>query len=425
MKHRCTTLRTAQRGAASLVVAMILLFGMTMVAFYANRGLLFEQKTSANQYRATSAFEVAEAGIEWATARLNEPQKINTACAASAVTSDRTFRDKYLRHTTAANGFNPVPSGGSGIRPGCRLPASGTPVCSCPDAGSPSLGTVSEPRFTVSFAPGADPESVVLTAIGCTAGTQCVPEDPLASADATAQVRVVVKLLPTLRSNPLAALTAGGDVTLGGTTDNIGNNDPLTNYMTVNAETLRVTWPGAPVIASTTPDPPENAVFRAHFGQDLLDYKGNAATAVICDAAVYGAICPASTVTCTGGPGCATTLVNEIAKGRSQFWIDAEPEFTDANVPVEVGKVNNPVLLVSPYRFTFSGTRPLHGVLVGAGQTFDIRGAGTTEVRGAIIARNDFDSTSNFTLSYRADVLQKLRPAAGAMVRVPGSWSDM
>ena len=74
--------RLRQRGAASLVVAMILLFGMTMVAFYANRGLLFEQRTSANQYRATSAFEVAEAGLEWATARLNEPQKTSTRLAA-------------------------------------------------------------------------------------------------------------------------------------------------------------------------------------------------------------------------------------------------------------------------------------------------------------------------------------------------------
>ncbi len=419
------TPRVAQQGAASLVVAMILLFGMTMVAFYANRGLLFEQRTSANQYRATSAFEVAEAGLEWATARLNDPRKITAAsCSAPENGTGITFRDKYLRHTTATNVFNPVPAGGGGIRPGCRLSSSAL-VCDCPDAGSPNLGSASEPRFTVWFQATSDPESVLVTSIGCTASTQCLPENPLASADATAMVRVVVKLLPTLRANPLAALTAGGDVTLGGTTDNIVNNDPLTNYMTVNAASLQVTWPGAPVFTSTTPDPPQNAVFRAHFGQDLLDYKGGSATTIVCDPAVYGAVCPAGTVTCTGGPGCATSVINEIAKGRTQFWIDAELEFNNANVPAEVGNANNPVLLVSPHRMTFSGTRPVHGVLFGAGQNFEIRGAGTTEVRGAIIARNDVDSTSNFTLSYRADVLQKLRPAAGQMVRVPGSWSDM
>ena len=60
-----------RRGAASLVVVMILFFIITLVAAYTSRNLLFEQRTSANQYRATLAFETADAGIEWAIARLN------------------------------------------------------------------------------------------------------------------------------------------------------------------------------------------------------------------------------------------------------------------------------------------------------------------------------------------------------------------
>jgi hypothetical protein len=422
MNPNTTTPRSAQRGAASLVVAMVLLFGMTMVAFYANRGLLFEQKTSANQYRATSAFEVAEAGIEWATARLNEPQKIDASCGASAGVADKTFRDKYLQHTTIPT-FNPAGIGT--VRPGCRFPAIGAPVCSCPDLGNPSLGTASEPRFAVEFGL-ASPETVVISSIGCTAGTKCIPGDT--ASDATARIRVIVKLLPTLRSDPKAALTAGGDVTLGGTTDNIVNNDVATNFRTVSAATLRITWPGAPVIPVTTPDPPANAVFRAYFGQDMADYKANAATTVICDAGVYGPLygpCPAGTIACTGGPACAAAVVSEIARGRTQFWVDAALEFTNANVPVEVGNANNPVLIATPFGITFSGNTPLYGVLFGAGQSWDIQGLGTTEVRGAIIARNDFNSTGNFTLRYDPAVLQKLRPAAGTMVRVPGSWNDL
>ena len=58
-----------QRGAASLVVVMVLFFIITLVAAYTSRNLLFEQRTSANQYRSTLAFETAEAGIEWALAR--------------------------------------------------------------------------------------------------------------------------------------------------------------------------------------------------------------------------------------------------------------------------------------------------------------------------------------------------------------------
>jgi Tfp pilus assembly protein PilX len=55
---------SAQQGAATLVISLVLLFGMTVAAFFANRGLIFEQKTSANQYRSTRAFEMAEAGLE-------------------------------------------------------------------------------------------------------------------------------------------------------------------------------------------------------------------------------------------------------------------------------------------------------------------------------------------------------------------------
>ena len=68
-----------QRGATTLVVALVLLFGMTLVTFYANRGQIFEQRTSANQYRSTRAFEMAEAGLEWAAARLTVQRVVYTA----------------------------------------------------------------------------------------------------------------------------------------------------------------------------------------------------------------------------------------------------------------------------------------------------------------------------------------------------------
>ena len=62
---------SAQRGAAALIVVMLLFFIISLVAAYAGRNLIFEQRTSTNQYRATQAFEAAEAGLEWALAMLN------------------------------------------------------------------------------------------------------------------------------------------------------------------------------------------------------------------------------------------------------------------------------------------------------------------------------------------------------------------
>ncbi|HRZ62470.1 MAG TPA: PilX N-terminal domain-containing pilus assembly protein, partial [Rubrivivax sp.] len=45
----------AARGAAALVVVMVLFFIMSLVAAYASRNLIFEQRTSANNYRSTQA----------------------------------------------------------------------------------------------------------------------------------------------------------------------------------------------------------------------------------------------------------------------------------------------------------------------------------------------------------------------------------
>jgi Tfp pilus assembly protein PilX len=84
-----------QRGAAALVVVMVLFFIVALVAAYTSRNLIFEQRTSANQYRSTQAFEAAEAGIDWALAMLNGG-RIDAACRAhtDASTTDDSFRQR-------------------------------------------------------------------------------------------------------------------------------------------------------------------------------------------------------------------------------------------------------------------------------------------------------------------------------------------
>ena len=56
--------RRRQRGVAALVITVLLFFTMLLASVYLNRNLVFEQRSSANQYRATQAFEAAEAGLE-------------------------------------------------------------------------------------------------------------------------------------------------------------------------------------------------------------------------------------------------------------------------------------------------------------------------------------------------------------------------
>ena len=60
MKPRLPTQREQQRGAATLVVVMVLFLIMALLAAYANRSLVFEQRIANGYYRASLAQEMAE-----------------------------------------------------------------------------------------------------------------------------------------------------------------------------------------------------------------------------------------------------------------------------------------------------------------------------------------------------------------------------
>ena len=62
--------RTKQGGAAILSISVIILFLITFVTLYANRGAILEQKMSANQYNHSGSFEAAQGGIDYTMAWL-------------------------------------------------------------------------------------------------------------------------------------------------------------------------------------------------------------------------------------------------------------------------------------------------------------------------------------------------------------------
>ena len=86
--------RVKQRGAASLVVVLMLFFVIALVSAYTSRNLIFEQRTSVNQYRSSMAFEAAEAGMEWATAMLNGGRMGDDCSEATAAAGSTSFRQR-------------------------------------------------------------------------------------------------------------------------------------------------------------------------------------------------------------------------------------------------------------------------------------------------------------------------------------------
>ncbi len=413
--------RRGQRGLGALGVALVLLFAMTMVAFFANRSLLFEQRSSANQYRAVQAFEAAEAGLEWATARLNDPRAVDAACrpAGGATLS---FRARYAP-LTAGLAFAPA----AAARPGCSLGDTSL-TCSCPPDGSPPSLRNDAPSFTVEFAAvSGDADSLRVVSRGCSGlGAQCVPGAAPGAADAAATVQAILKLRPAVRSLPVASVSAGGAVTIDGAL-RLTNTDLRTQGYVVHAGgavelgtiSSVTTLPGSPpanaVIAhdeflarQATQDTDGSGLFAAWFGSTPAQFAAAPTTHRI--------------PTCTGA-GCGVAVQAAHAEGHDSFVVDGDLRLDAAGWPAgSVGTPERPVMLVVRGRLALEGGVPVHGLIYV--DEADGTAAIDAQLHGALLARSRFTVGGTGTIRHDPDLLARLRSAIGVLARVPGSWTD-
>jgi hypothetical protein len=433
-----------QRGAAALAASMLLLFASSIVVFYLNRGLLFEQKTSANQLRSTAAFEVAEAGIEWATGMLNRPYDIDASCNLLA-TANVSFLRRYIQ-----TGY----PGNTGVQvttntfPGCKV--NGTTLdCRCPaPSGSEQVanpGTALQSSFTVAFSPvndpatgSQDPTAVRVTSTGCTpqAG-MCKPltagsAATTGAADANATVSVILKLNPTLRAAPSAALTCGTSCYVGGAYT-VKNEEVLSNGYLVNAGTTidqspaalsrYQTIPGQPVQNALIPSDSSlsslaaggcsnSAMFSAYFGSTLAQYIASPEVKSLpgCD----------NPSTCGG---LINTAYNE---GWRSFWFPDGMSLNNS-APFSVlgaAAAGQGVNLVSDQGININGNITINGLLFSNSIDTNDLGTGTANINGAMIACNSYNNNGSGTLAYNSAALGGTGLRPGLMVRVPGSWRD-
>jgi Tfp pilus assembly protein PilX len=88
-------LLTRQRGAAVLALSVIMLFLITIVTFYANKGAVLEQKISTNQLQYLQAYEAAQGGMDYALAWL--------ATSGSVAWINDTSYPPYNQRSTSAS----------------------------------------------------------------------------------------------------------------------------------------------------------------------------------------------------------------------------------------------------------------------------------------------------------------------------------
>jgi hypothetical protein len=414
-----------ERGIAALALTMVLFFAMVLGIGFVNRNLIFEQRASANQYRSTQAFEAAEAGLEWALARLNDNRRIGTDCLPSADATAVSFRDRYLSYERPSASFSATRWSDAGVAtpllPSCVRGASGWD-CSCPAAGPPNLAAVAShaaaPAFVVQFQDAGRPGLTRVVATGCTSlDGVCVPGSS-SRADATARVQVLFGLLPALRTAPAAALTVRGTVDADAAAFGAHNADAASGLAihaggAIHAAAAQLTVPpGASAAAAVAAG--DSALAALNAAQFFATWFGIDAVGWANQPAAHRLFC---------SDDCTAALLATVANdaGSSLVRIDGDLQLAG---PATFGTPEHPIVLVANGTIRLSGPVAVYGVVYGASLRWsDTAGTGAL-VRGAVISEGDYGGDGAPQFVYDIDVLAQLKGNAGTFARVDGSWRD-
>jgi len=453
----------ARRGAATLIVVMVLFFIVSLVAAYASRNLIFEQKTASNQMRSSQAFEAAEAGVEWALSQLNTG-RATAACVPSTTLTDEVLRERYLSIDPTTGSIAPRTASGAGsVQPSCVFDTTSTDAtdwrwsCRCPavDATSAALTapatTTPAPAFSLRFCsaetasvsnclttPSVRSGVIRVDANGCTRlDASCLAfgaaQTRGAAAEGAATVSAVIALRSALVSPPAAALTLRGELDKsGGTTLALGNADadsgglvlhaggdipsiadlsvstlpgtPATRSLLGNDASLVPAAIGSPALSSS------ERFFLSFFGMRPDTYRRQPATVQI-DCSIT--VCDAAGV----------NTVLSINPGRIIWLRNVTAGFT---LDADVGSATQPAILIVEGDVNATGTATFTGLLYGRKSDWDWDVGGNTTIVGAVIAQNDMDldGGGSLTINYDRAVLTRLRTTYGSFVRVPGGWRD-
>ena len=413
-----------QRGAAALVVTMLLLFAMVLVAVFANRHLVFEQRSSANQVRSTQAFEAAEAGLEWALAQLNTNRRLDANCLPSADPAATSFRDRYLAIARGTGMVTPTTWNQAGattaLQAACVRTSSGW-TCSCPAQGLPTLpaptGSTPAAAFVLQFLPAAKSGVVRVAATGCTGLAGACLAGSTSRADASAKLEVALGLVGGLRTPPVATVTVRGAFDAGSATLGLHNPDPATGILVdagagITAGQARLTTPaGAPkasaligndsALAALGPD----RLFASYFGVDKAHWQSQpAVTRIAC------------------ASDCSADLVAAIAAAADGALIQVDGDLSLAG-PLTLGSAQRPVAIVVSGAARLDGAVALTGLLY-AGALQWTHTTGGAFARGALVSEAGYQGNGAPELFYDRAVLELLTQRSGGFARVNGSWRD-
>lgn len=434
MKQAFHPRQSKERGAATLVVVMVLFLIMALLAAYANRSMLFEQRVSASYFRSNLSQEAAEAGIEWTLAQLNGTA-VDGSCKPLSNAGQR-FADKYLQIDATQRRFSSRTAIAASLVDCVRDGSNNQGwSCRCPNADAERVdreavqGTEILPSFVVNFNTPASNRAGTLTlnVTGCS-GSQ--PEacnnfadqaDLSKSQLARSRFTVLLGLVSAVRNPPAAPLVVKGNLQATGT-DRLGlhNTDPrsagmlaavggsVSGLLDDRLESVPGTSVGQTVVAGddTLRDANVDKLFRMFMGTGVARYPNHPAVRKLA---------------CSGD--CSSALAAAYTAGQRIIWVEG-PLALSTNTTL--GTVNNPVLIIVNGAAQLTGPFQLNGMLVTTG---DLGWTNTSSmpslVNGIVLVGGAVITQGRMDIVYQQAVADQLRNRMGSYVRVPGSWIDV
>jgi hypothetical protein len=377
-----------QTGAATLFIALMMLFSLTMIAVFSARTSVTEIQVTANEYRTKQALEAAQAGVEQGQVEIVELQTTNINGLLQLHQLDG--------NSNAGLGFVDLNPSANFFR------VNGTPGALSNNS-SYTLTYENIDRDGGVFDSSRDNYLIRVTSVG-------------ASDDGSAkkQIQQLMMLVPWLANTPDAALTAKELVDIGG-------NVAVTNMVTDLAVLAGGTYSSGGSASTETSNGSNQAgdvvqndatlagmtsdqFFFSFFGQSKSDIKAQS-TQITCD-------------NCNGDLDGLTgqmIWVNPATAGSTP----------QVNSNTLIGSATQPVILIiegGASGFKLNGTADIYGIVYVIGD-WDNSGGGNANITGAAVAEGEFHSTGTPNPTYDETVLNRLN-ALGTFARIPGSWKD-
>ncbi|CAM3838807.1 PilX N-terminal domain-containing pilus assembly protein [Roseateles saccharophilus] len=405
---------------------MVLFLVMALLAAYANRGLLFEQRIAGSYARAALSQEVAEGGIEWALAQLNGPA-IDANCQPLAVGGQR-FADKYLQinpsdRSIVLTKLNYAPIFADCTRDNanagwaCRCPAINTRV---PPAAAG--GTDLIPSFGIRAIAGSRGGTIQLISTGCTDSVVDNCAGSNASSRSTSQWAMVrfnstIALVSAVRTPPATPLVVKGNLDMTGAGLGLHNTDPRSAGLLLD---IGGSWSGMnnarmqsvpgtdPSQASIQNDQALSAapdVFKMFMGATPTRYFQHPSL---------------RTVTCSGD--CSNALQTAYNAGSRILWVAGSMSFSSNKT---IGSPGDPVLIIADGNISLDGPFILNGMLVATGNlSWNNAGGATLLINGIVLVGGSMQTSGAMDIAYQQAIADQLTNRMGSFVRVPGGWVD-